>query len=124
MDRVRMQKAVFLVTQQGLSHWMPYVYRPYNWGPYSQDLANDLHDCQARRVLLLSYAGGARYGRYVATPAGQDVIDTCWEVLPERTTTYLRNVRSWVTSKDFNTLLKDVYDDYPDFAVKSHWKPR
>lgn len=124
LDRIRMQKAVFLVTQQSSMPWHRYEYEPYNWGPYSQDLSDDLQDCQSARLVTLSFASGARYGRYLLTPDGQAAVDMVWNSLPKRTTDYLQAVRAWVTSKDFNSLLRDVYDEYPSYATKSRWRHR
>ncbi|HET6910690.1 MAG TPA: hypothetical protein VFH54_15270 [Mycobacteriales bacterium] len=118
-----MQKAVFLVTQgapRGI--WArAYEYRPYNWGPYSAQLNEDLSNWQRRGFMVLSYAGGTPYGRYTLTRHGVTLADSTWNDIDSRTTDLLTEVRSWVTSKDFNSLLREVYEEFPDFATQSRW---
>jgi uncharacterized protein YwgA len=118
-----MQKAVFLITQGALSGaWVnAYPYRPYNWGPYSAELNDDLADWQRRGCMILSYAGGTRYGRYTLTRDGVARAEDAWSEVDAKTWRLLAEVRSWVTSKDFNSLLREVYQEFPEYATQSRW---
>jgi uncharacterized protein YwgA len=43
LDRIRVQKGVFLLEQRGPSSWRSlYTFSPYDWGPFSRDLAQEL----------------------------------------------------------------------------------
>lgn len=123
LDRIRMQKAIFLVTRSKTGRcWQDaYPYRPYNWGPYSAELNDALGTWQREGLMVLSFAGEARYGRYVLTKHGSHLADPTWWSLEAAGRELLIEVRSWVTSQDFNSLLSEVYDEFPEFATKSRW---
>lgn len=118
-----MQKAVFLVTQgTRAANWAgSYEYQPYNWGPYSTQLSEDLANWQRQGVMVLSFAGGVRYGRYVLTRDGSRLARELMASVSPNTLRLLTEVRSWVTSKDFNRLLREVYEEFPGYATKSRW---
>lgn len=122
LDRVRMQKAIFLLIQRGPAAWRSaYTYRPYNWGPYCGDLSHDVNRLIESGVIRLSHADGATYGRYQLTEAGEAVADDIWATLGPEEQDFLSVVRSYVTHKDFNGLLREVYKEYPEYATKSRW---
>lgn len=123
LDRIRMQKAIFLITRSTTGRrWQDaYPYRPYNWGPYSAELNDALGTWQRDGLMILSFAGEARYGRYVLTKHGAHLADSAWSSLDAAQCELLVEVRSWVTSQDFNSLLGEVYDEFPEFATKSRW---
>lgn len=123
LDRIRMQKAIFLLTQRGAPSWRDaYDYRPYNWGPYCRDLTDDLTAMVQAGVLRVSHAGKAStYGHYVTTDVGEQVANQFWRSLEPREAEFIRSVLSYVTHKDFNGLLQEVYEAYPDYASRSIW---
>jgi uncharacterized protein len=122
LDRIRMQKAVFLLVQRGKSDWRTlYRFEPYNWGPYSSQLASDIRGLVREGLLEIEQAPGSRYGRYRTTHRGEMEARTAWEGLgtPERE--FIRSVRAYVTHKSFTQLLREVYAAYPDFATASRF---
>lgn len=122
LDRIRMQKAIFLLTQRGPAEWKPlYNYQPYNWGPYSSALANDVRHLVEAGEMTVEPVKGSSYGTYRTTDAGDAQVAPIWNGLPEEHKQFVRNVRRYVTSKSFNKLLREVYAAYPEFAVKSQF---
>lgn len=121
-DRIRVQKAIFLLTRRGSARWNDlYPYRPYDWGPYCRELVDDLRILAQVGQMRTSHSAGSRYGRYALTDQGQQAVDEVWESLPEEERCFLVAVRAYVTSKDFNALLREVYAAYPEFATESLW---
>jgi uncharacterized protein len=60
LDRIRVQKAVFLLTQRGSQSWRSlYFYKPYNWGPYSVQLAFDMNLMESMGLVETTDAPGA-----------------------------------------------------------------
>lgn len=122
LDRVRMQKAVFLLTQRGSNDWHElYNYRPYNWGPYSSALQQDVDFLQLAGQLEVEPFAGSRYGSYRTTPEGEDAADGVWATLSGVEQSFLRQVRSYVSAKSFHALLREVYAAYPEYATKSQF---
>ena len=120
LDPVRMQKAIFLLTQRGSDTWQDlYTYRPYNWGPYSGQLSVDLDVLQATDQLVAEPFPGSQYGTFRATPLAEKRVREAWAACSQPEQSFLRTVRAYVTSKSFNALLREVYAAYPQYASKS-----
>lgn len=120
LDRLRMQKAVFLVSMRGTDRLkLLYSFVPYNWGPYSSSLAMHVDDLIRRNELTVKPAPRSQYGRYETTPIGETHAHRVWNELAQGERDFLKAVRSYVTHKSFNELLREVYAAYPDYATKS-----
>jgi uncharacterized protein YwgA len=122
LDRIRMQKAVFLLVQRGSPEWATlYRYVPYDWGPYSSQLAADIRTMENDGLLEVERGGASRYGRYRSTPKGAVAAAAIWEHLSQPEREFIRLVRAYVTQKSFTQLLREVYAAYPDFATASRF---
>lgn len=121
LDRIRMQKAAFLVSMRGTDELRAYDFEPYNWGPYSGELNNDLRAMAAGDLLDLERRPGHQYPEFKTTPAGEDRANKVWSQLEPREQAFLRSVRKFVTGRSFSRLLRDVYAAYPDYATKSQF---
>lgn len=122
LDRIRMQKAVFLLVQRGSPEWRAfYRYVPYDWGPYSSQLVSDIRTMEDDGLLEVERGAASRYGRYRTTPKGAVAAAEIWERLgaPERE--FIRLVRAYVTHRSFTQLLREVYAAYPEFATASRF---
>lgn len=123
LDRIRMQKAVFLATQRGATGWSElYRYAPYDWGPYSRDLANDLDALVFRRTLRTEQLPGSRYSTYRTTASGEERAQSIWDGLTRAQQDFVRRLRRYVTAKSFNHLLREVYAAYPEYATESRFR--
>lgn len=125
LDRVRMQKGIFLVAMGGPAAWRElYDFSPYNWGPYSGTLAADLDALIASNLLRVAPVPGSRYGQYVPTFAGRSLAAEEWRSsLVQAERDFLLKVRNYVTSRSFNRLLEEVYRAYPEYATESRFRP-
>lgn len=122
LDRIRLQKAVFLLTQRGSPSWGNlYFYRPYNWGPYSSQLTADVDWLVASKLLEIEQIPWVRHGRYRTTALGEAKAIAVWAVLDAREQSFIRTVRAYVTSRSFTELLREVYAAYPQYATASQF---
>jgi uncharacterized protein YwgA len=121
LDRIRMQKGVFLFAKRGPKDWRDiYCYLPFDWGPYSSALASDLSDLVAEGLLDYEQVPGRRFGRYRTTPAGERALAGI--PLDPRIDTFVRAVRHFVTTRSFSELLRDVYAAFPVYATRSRFQ--
>lgn len=121
LDRLRIQKGVFLLTQRGSVDWRDiYEFSPYDWGPFSRDLAFDLKELVDEGLLEKEPVSGHRYRRYRTTDRGNDLLAREGVTVPERK--FVERTRAFVTSRSFSELLRDVYAEYPDYAIKSRFR--
>ncbi len=122
LDRVRMQKAAFLLTQRGTEEWKGlYDYQPYDWGPYSRGLTHDVERHLAAGRLRVEQVPGARYGRYATTQTGEALAEQAWTTLDSKQQVFITQIRRYVTSRSFSKLLHEVYAAYPDYATASRF---
>lgn len=123
LDRIRMQKAVFLLIQRGSESWRHlYTYRPYDWGPYSGQLQADLDMLMFDGSLRVAPVAGRRYGCFETTATGEDRAEDLWEALDVPAQQFIRAVRGYVTSRSFTQLLREVYAEYPEYATNSRFQ--
>lgn len=72
LDKIRMQKAIFLVAMRGSERLRgTYQFEPYNWGPYSGQLTSDLRLLVRQELLTVQSGLGRQHGDYSTTPAGE-----------------------------------------------------
>jgi uncharacterized protein YwgA len=122
LDRIRLQKAIFLLTRRGSADWRTlYNYKPYNWGPYSSQLTFDLGELMGEGLLDVQDATGSRYGRYRDTAEGEACAREIWATLTDSEQAFIRSVRAYVTDRSFTELLREVYAEYPEFATASQF---
>ena len=103
--------------ERGSESWRGlYSYRPYDWGPYSSQLASDLRHLTATECL--DDARQVRhYGTYRTTVLGKKLIVDC--ELSDSEEDFIRRVRAYIVSQPFNQLLRNVYAAYPEYATES-----
>ena len=122
LDRVRMQKGIFLLEQRGPEEWRDlYAFRPYDWGPYSDTLTSDVRDLVQENLLEKEEWMYRRHHGYRTSLFGEHEVGRTLESLPEAHVDFIRRVRSFVTTRSFRRLLQDVYAEFPDFARASRF---
>ena len=120
LDRLRMQKGVFLLEMRGPASWRElFEFKPYDWGPYSRDLVSTVAQLASEGYLEKDRVPRGRYHAYRTTPTGEDHIS---EELSEGEERFIAEVREFVTSKPFAQLLRDVYAAHPEYATRSRFR--
>ena len=116
LDRLRMQKGVFLLEMGGPGLWRLFDFEPYNWGPYSRGLASTVNKLVEDDMLAKVSVPRARYHAYRTTAHGEGAITVDLSSAEED---FIRRVRAFVTSRSFAQLLRDVYAAHPEYATRS-----
>jgi uncharacterized protein YwgA len=128
LDPVRLQKGMFLFEREAdVPATQKYDFRPYNYGPMSKQIYDDLDALVAGGLVEQVPVSGQSWTLYRATPAG---VARGGEILRDAGAAYpaavqqLFDMKSSVASVSFEELLTDVYDRYPDMATKSVFRRR
>ena len=122
LDDLRMQKGIFLLITAGNPEWRSlFSYSPYDWGPYSIDLARVLTELGKAGLLKKEPFPNRRYMQYKTTLAGEHLIYKILPSLPDTDGIFIRQVRAYVNSRPFARLLREVYNAYPEYAVNSRF---
>jgi hypothetical protein len=90
-------------------------------GPYSGELTADVRELVRGDLLDVEKIPGRQHGAYVTTFEGEERAASIWSGLNPEEQRFLRAVRSYVTSKSFSHLLREVYAEYPDYAANSQF---
>ncbi len=118
LDRLRMQKGVFLLEKKGPPLWRDvFDFVPYDWGPSSRSLSTTVTALVADGLLEKESLRRSRYHAYRTTRRGKEFTSET----TERERLFVARVREFVTSRSFAQLLRDVYAEYPEYAKNSHF---
>jgi uncharacterized protein len=118
LDPIRLMKGGFIVSQVGAEAWRPlFNFHPYHYGPFDSSVYGAVDRLVADGLFAATPAG--RYNTYAVTDAGHQRAADLEGLVGEQSAGWLRSVGSYVTSRSFAKLLKEIYERYPDFAVNS-----
>ena len=119
MQPIQLQKTLFKFAMEfQIPQDEKYEFVPYNWGPCSFEIYDDL-GLMREQGLVEAIPSGSGWNIYRLTELGKA---KSIELLKQANSTFvgaLDEVRNWVTSRDFETLLRDVYKEYPKYATES-----
>jgi uncharacterized protein len=118
LDPVRIQKGMFLLSERGPAPGA-YSFRPYNWGPFSPAIYADVDSLVQDGLVRAEPVPGQSWHRYYTTAQGEARARHMAERIGESNVEWLAQTRRFLTTRGFARLLKDLYDQYPDYATRS-----
>jgi uncharacterized protein len=124
LDPVRVQKGMFLFARSGdVPKREQYDFRPYDYGPMSSTIYNDLDALVSQGLLEQHPVLGKSWCRYTVTDQGRSVAgERLTKLTAERDKENARRlyeIKQEIASVSFNELLGRVYREHPDMAVNS-----
>lgn len=121
MDRVRVMQSLFVLSKAfpDLTEQDFYAFRAYHFGPFDAAVNADA-DLLAAGGLVENAPG--RYPWYAATPAGVQRANLVAEALPPGVLDYVHTVREWANGLDFNTLVRAIYQRWPEMRAHTVWR--
>jgi uncharacterized protein YwgA len=128
LDPVRLQKGMFLFSQEADAPSIEkYEFRPYNYGPMSRTVYDDLDVLVAAGLVERTPVEGQSWSRVRPTEAGiergRQLVDQAMRARPDAAR-FLFKTKQFVASQTFEALLENVYERYPDYATKSIFRRR
>jgi len=119
MEPIQIQKAMFkFAMESGARKKEVYPFIPYNWGPCSIEIYDDLS--QLREENLIEFVPSGRgWNVYHLTRKGENKSEALEESADSKLVGELDRIRKYVVERDFETLLSDIYTDYPEFIEES-----
>lgn len=122
LDQIRVMKGMFLLSQHPdhpIHQQQMYEFEPYDWGPFDSTVYRDLDVLQVRGFLTAHRAPKSSQIRYGLTAAGEIEAARFRQSQPDALIALVDAVRLRVVSQTFRALLTDIYEAFPDYAVKS-----
>lgn len=118
----QIQKAVFLIEKNmpHLIHKGPhYKFVPYNYGPFDRSVYVEAANLQAERLAVVAQSDNGRWNTYAASDAGIHEGEIILDRLKLKTRRYIDSVVEWVLAQSFGSLVKSIYDAYPEMKENS-----
>lgn len=119
MEPIQLQKTLFKFAME--SGGLPdesYEFEPYNWVPCSFGIYEDLSTLR-EEGLVETVPSGRGWNLYRLTESGKTKATELSEQGDATLLKALDDARNWVTSRTFEMLLKDIYEQYPEYATES-----
>jgi hypothetical protein len=117
----QLQKAVFLVSRN-----MPQIVQgtgfhfvPYDYGPFDADVYNEAAILHHSGEAIIAPSGTGRWNTYAATESGVTRGRALLRALTAPAQQYLTDVSAWVRAQSFSSLVKSIYDTYPEMRANS-----
>ena len=118
IDRIRLMKALFLLSQEESRLQGTFKFEPYLYGAVSFAVYDYLRSLEGKGIVTTTKEyENERWNRYYLTSVGIKVAQSL--KLPQEVVAKIARVKQYVTSKETYQLLREIYAKYPDFATKS-----
>jgi hypothetical protein len=117
----QLQKAVFLVTRNmpQIVQGVGFHFVPYDYGPFDADVYNEAAVLHHAGEAVIAPSGMGRWNTYAATESGVARGRALLQTLPAPAQKYLSEVSTWVRAQSFSSLVKSIYDTYPEMRANS-----
>ena len=119
---VQIQKALFLISQNAghvVDEGDGFNFRPYDYGPFDSAVYVESERLMAAGEAKIIPSGFGSWNMYAASDAGVVRGRQLLNRLPSETRDYILGVCEWVRRLSFNSLVKSIYDAYPEMRARS-----
>jgi uncharacterized protein YwgA len=96
-----------------------YSFAPYYFGPCSFEIYGDIDHLIREGLIEAIPVSGHSWRKYTLTEQGIRRVDKLTSTAPAHAVQACADARSRVLGHTFRTLLKEVYEQYPEYAVES-----
>ncbi len=119
LEPIQVQKTLFKFSEEsGADESERYDFEPYNWGPCSFDIYDDLAELREEGLVEFQPSGRG-WNVYRVTEKGTQAALELRDSVDSDLVSTMDDIREYVTSRSYSKLLKDVYSDYPNSAERS-----
>jgi hypothetical protein len=117
---VQLQKAAFLLDRNGIIDEAPgFEFVPYDYGPFDRAVYDEATALAMQGRTCVNPSPWGRWKVYSATDdgiaAGREVLGR----LPSHLSAYVAEVSDWVRKQSFSSLVKSIYEKYPEMRANS-----
>jgi len=118
----QIQKAIFLLSRQmpGLVQEGPvFAFRPYDFGPFDACVYQEADILAQEGQAVVAASGNGNWRTYAASGEGVARGKQLLNQLAAQQRDFVVKVSDWVRAQSFNSLVKSIYEAYPDMKVNS-----
>jgi hypothetical protein len=92
---------------------------PYDYGPFDSDVYDEAQKLSWAGDVVIAPSWSGRWNTYAASDAGLAKGRQLLLRLDGGARKYMEEVSNWVRSLSFSSLVKSIYDAYPDMKANS-----
>jgi hypothetical protein len=120
LDRIRIMKGLFLLSQEAPRLAKLFNFEPYLYGAIDFDVYTELESLEKEGLAkTTNESSNDRWDRYLLTNRGISEAQRVEKRIPNTVRDEVARIKRYVTSKQTYELLKEIYAKYPSFAKKS-----
>lgn len=120
VDQVRAMKGMFLLDQQLFpSDRRLYHFDAYDYGPFDSAVYRDLDSLKISQLIDVASIPGSKRRVYRLSERGRIAFDEIARSKSEAELHRVKEIKLRVTSLGFDELLREIYREYPMYAVNS-----
>jgi uncharacterized protein len=120
IEPLRIMKGLFLVSQRGAGPLRDvYTFKPYDYGPFTPEIYSDLEVLVAKGLVARDAVSGRSWRVYRPTLDGLERADDLLAQIDPKEQQMIDDAYSFVSTRGFLKLLRDIYAEYPAYAVNS-----
>ena len=113
-------KGMFLLDQQLFPpDKRLYRFDAYDYGPFDSTVYRDLDSLKISQLITVTSILGSNRRIYALSEQGRRAFDEIAATKPEQEIRCVQEIKRRVTSLGFEELLREIYRDYPAYAVNS-----
>ena len=119
---VQLQKSAFLVCENLADVFdenAGFAFEPYDYGPFDAQVYAEARQLRSEGNAYMAPSDSGRWCTYAATPAGIEEGERLLNDEQPETAAYIRSVVDWVLQQDFATLVRTIYEHYPQMRARS-----
>jgi len=113
-------KGLFLVSQRGAGELDDlYQFKPYDYGPFTSEIYADLQVLSLRGLVAQEAVAGRSWRMYRPTTDGIERARELTSGLAPADAAIIDDAYRFVTTRGFLQLLREIYAEYPEYAVNT-----
>ena len=120
---VQIQKAVFLVCEhfgEVIDDGPAFDFQPYDYGPFDSDVYSEIEALRRAGEAVIAPSANGNWNTYAASDAGIERSNAILHgILNDETSNYIFAISNWVRSLSFKSLVKSIYEAYPQMRANS-----
>ena len=118
----QIQKSIFLLSRQMpqlVQQGPQFAFKPYDFGPFDVGVYQEATALQMDGLAVIAPSDYGNWSTYAATVTGVSVGTQLLNQLQPHQRDFVKRVSDWVRAQSFSSLVKSIYEAYPDMKVNS-----
>jgi len=121
LSPVQLQKTLFLIGKADLKETPApfYEFEAYDYGPFDVSIYRDAEMLEAEGLVLRPQSSRGNWTDTIISPSGSAKASVLNQDLSLPIKDYLKDLTTWALAQTFASLVRYIYDQWPEFRANS-----